>query len=104
VLLELFHVSANQHLAQLDKVTVFLVVHLNDAPWVATAADLATLGVGNLVVGSNNSERNLGHDFLVLGDRLLVIELVAGSLEDLNGVVLDVGEDLKTLESPGWLV
>ena len=44
VLLELFHVCADQHLAQLDKVAVLLVVDLDDTPWVATATDLAAIG------------------------------------------------------------
>ena len=88
VLLELLHVGADEHLAELDKVAVLLVVHLDDTPRVATATDAAAIGVGNLVVGANNGEGDLGHDLVVLGNRLLVIELVARAL--------DVREDLKS--------
>jgi hypothetical protein len=88
-------VGADQHLAQLDEVAVLLVVDLDDTPGVATAADLTAIGSGDLGVGTDNGERNLGHDLLVLGNGLLVVELVAGTLEDLDGVVLDIGKDLK---------
>ena len=99
VLLELFHVGADQHLSQLDKVAVLLIVDLDDTPGVATATNFATVSSGHLVVGTDNSEGNLGHDLLVLGDGLLIVELVAGTLEDLDGVVLDVGKDLVTIST-----
>jgi hypothetical protein len=95
VLLELLHVGADQHLAQLDKVAVLLVVDLDDTPGVATATDATTISSVDLGVGTNNGERNLGHDLLVLSNGLLVIKLVAGTLEDLDGVLLDIGEDLE---------
>ncbi|KAI3475748.1 hypothetical protein L1887_62826 [Cichorium endivia] len=94
VLLELLHVRADEHLAQLDEVAVLLVVDLDDAPGVAAAADLATFGGGDLGVGADDSEGNLGHDLGVLGNGLLVVELVAGALENLDVVVLNVAEDL----------
>ncbi len=94
MLLELLHVGADEHLAKLHEVAVLLVVDLNDTPGVTTAANLAPVGVCDLVVGADNGERNLGQDLVVLGDGLIVIELVPGALEDLNLVVLDVGKDL----------
>jgi hypothetical protein len=95
MLLELFHVGADEHLAQLDEVAVLFVVHLDDAPRIAAAADLAPVGIGDFVIGTNNSEGDLGHDLVVLRDRLLVIKLVTRPLKDLDLVVLDIGEDLK---------
>ena len=95
VLLELLHVGSDEHLAKLNEVTVLLVIDLDDTPRVGTTADLATIGAGDLVVGTNDSERNLGHDLVVLGDCLLIVELVSRSLEDLDTVVLDIGEDLN---------
>jgi hypothetical protein len=89
-------VGADQHLAQLDKVTVLLVVNFDDTPGVATATDTAAISGGDLGVGTDDSEGNLGHDLLVFGNGLLVIELVAGTLEDLDGVVLDIGKDLES--------
>jgi hypothetical protein len=77
---------------------VLLVVDLDDTPGVATATDLAAIGSGDLGVGTDNSEGNLGHDLLVLGNGLLIVELVAGTLEDLDGVVLDIGKDLKKVK------
>lgn len=94
VLLQLLHVRANEHLAQLDEVAVLLVVDLNDTPGVAAATDLAAFGSGDLVVGADNSERHLGHDLVVLGDSLFVVKLVARAFENLNVVVLNVAEDL----------
>jgi hypothetical protein len=88
-------VGADQHLAQLDKVAVLLVVDLDDTPGVATATNTAAIGCGDLRVGTDNGEGNLGHDLLVLGNSLLIVKLVAGTLEDLDGVVLDIGKDLE---------
>ena len=73
---------------------MLLVVDLDDTPWVATATDLATFRSLDLGVGTNDGEGHLGHDLVVLGDRLLIVELVAGALEDVDVVVVDVGEDL----------
>jgi hypothetical protein len=87
-------VGADEHLAELDEIAVLLVVHLDDTPRIATTADLAPIGVGDLVVSANNGEGDLGHDLVVFGDRLLVIELVARPLKDLNLVVFDVGKNL----------
>lgn len=95
VLLELLHVGTDQHLAQLDKVTVLLIVDLNGTPGVATATNLTAVGSSDLRVGTNNSEGNLGHDLIVLSNSLLVVELVTGSLEDMDRVVLDIGSDLS---------
>lgn len=99
VLLELFHVGTDQHLAQLHEVAVLLVVDLNGTPWVATTTDLTAVGGGDFRVRTNNGERNLGHDFLVFSDGLFVVKLVAGALEDLDRVVLDIGEDLYNIIS-----
>jgi hypothetical protein len=96
VLLELLHVGADQHLAQLDEVAVLLVVDLDDTPGVATTTDTAAVGGGDLGVGTNDGEGNLGHDLLVLGNSLLIVKLVAGTLEDLDGVVLNIGKDLDS--------
>ncbi|KAI6757469.1 hypothetical protein HG531_003294 [Fusarium graminearum] len=94
VLLELLHVCSDEHLSKLNEVAVLLVVDLDDSPGVSTATDLAAIGTGDLVVGTNDGERNLGHDLVVLSDRLLVVELVTGTLKDLDTVVLDIGKNL----------
>jgi hypothetical protein len=75
---------------------VLLVVDLDDTPGVATTTDTAAIGGGDLGVGTNDGEGHLRHDLLVLGNGLLVVELVAGTLEDLDGVVLDIGKDLES--------
>ena len=92
--LELFHVCSDKHLSELDKVTVILVIDLDDAPRVPTTANVPTLGARNLGVRTNDSEWNLRHDLLVLGNRLFVVELVARTFKNLNGMVRDVGQDL----------
>jgi hypothetical protein len=81
-------------LTQLDKITVFLIVDLDGTPWVTTAADLAAISGGYLRVCTNHGKWNLRHDLLVLGNGFFVIKFVTGSLEDLDGVVLDIGKNL----------
>ena len=88
---------ADEHLAELDEVAVLLVVNLNDTPRVTTSADLAAIGAGDLGGSSDNCERNLGQDLVVLGNRLVVIKLVTGTLEDLDVVVLDIRKDLRNV-------
>ncbi len=79
---------ADEHLSKLDEVAVLLVVHFNDTPWVATALEPCDpQGLVTSVVGTDDSERHLRHDLLVLRDGLLVIELVPRTFEDLNRVV-----------------
>jgi hypothetical protein len=90
-------VRPDEHLAQLDEVAVFLIVDLNHTPGVSAATDLAAIGSSDLGIGTDNSERYLGHDFRVLGDGFLVIKLVAGAFEDLDPVVGNVGKDLFML-------
>jgi len=99
VLLELLHVRSNQHLAQFDEVAVLLIINLDDTPWVATAADLSPICGGDLRIGANNSERNLRHNLIVLCNRFVVIKFVTGTFEYLNGMVLDIGKNLKQLVS-----
>lgn len=100
VFLEFLHVGADKHLAELDEVAVFFVVHLNNAPGVATTTDLAAIGRGDLISSTNNGERHLGEDLVVLGNGLLVIELISGTLEDLNLVELDICQDLREPRQP----
>ena len=97
VLFQLFHVRADQHLAQLDKIAVILVVDFNHAPRIATATHFASFGAGNFAVGADDSKGHFGHDLVVFGNGLLVVEFVLGSLEDLNGVVADIAEDLSSV-------
>lgn len=59
VLLEFLHVSANEHLAQLDEIAVILVVDFNRAPGVGTTADLSTVGRGDNRIGTNDGEGDL---------------------------------------------
>ena len=94
VLLELLHVCSDQHLAQLDKVAVLLVVDLDDTPWVTTSSDLTPICAGDLRGGTNNRERNLGHDLVVLGNRLVIIKFIARTFEDLDVMVLDICKNL----------
>lgn len=56
---ELLHVAADEHLPELDKVAVFLVVDLDDAPWVrATANPPAVRGV-DLLIRTDDGEGDL---------------------------------------------
>jgi len=51
--------STDEHLAQLNKVAVVLVVDLNDTPWVSATTNLAAFWGRDLGIGSNNGERYL---------------------------------------------
>lgn len=75
---------------------MLFVVDLNDAPWIATPANFSSVGAGDFRVGANNRKGDLGHDLVVLGDRLIIIELIARTFEDLNVMVFDIREDLDT--------
>ena len=99
VLLELFHVGTDEHLTQLDEVAVLLVVDLDDTPRKGATTDLAAVGGDDLLVRTNDREGNLGHDLLVLGDSLLVVELVSWAFEDLNAMVLDIIENLAVISA-----
>jgi hypothetical protein len=73
---------------------MFLVVDFDDTPWVATAADFATIRGSNFSVCTDDGEGDLGHDLLVFRNSLFIVKLIARALEDLDGVVLDVGKNL----------
>lgn len=59
VLPQLLHVRADEHLAQLDEITMILIIHLDDTPGVRTSADLASIGRSNDLVGADNSKGDL---------------------------------------------
>jgi hypothetical protein len=77
-------------LAKLNKVTVLLIVDLNNTPWVTTSADLAAIGTCDLGCSSNDRKRNLGQDLVVLSNSLVIVKLVTRTFEDLDVVVLDI--------------
>lgn len=85
---------ANKHLTELDEVAVFLIVNLNSTPGIPPSTDLASVSGRNFGVGTDNSKGNLGKDLVVLGDGLFIVKLVSRTLEDLDVVVSNVGEDL----------
>jgi hypothetical protein len=60
ILLQFFHVRSDEHLSQLDKVAVVFIVDFNDAPWVCTASDLATVRRVDEVVGADYRKGDLG--------------------------------------------
>lgn len=115
VLLELLHVGPDEHLPELDKVAVLLVVDLDGAPGVLSAADLAPVGRLDLSVRPYNRKRDLAlpiggvfsrtatgsrlgtgtdHDLLVFRNRLLVLFVVPRRLVDLDLVKGDVRQNL----------
>ncbi len=94
VLPEFLHVRTDEHLAELDEIAVFLIVHLDHAPRVrATPDDSAVLGL-DLGVGADDGEGDLGDDGLVFAEGLFIFVLVDGCLEDADVVVLNVGQYL----------
>ena len=97
VLLEFFHVCTDEHLTELDEIAVLLIVHFDDTPRIATASDLATFRAGDLAIGTHYGEWNLGHNLLVFGNGLLVIEFISRALEYLDRVVVDIRQDLAAI-------
>lgn len=91
--------SSDEHLAKLYEVAVLFVVNFNDTPRELTSTASAAVGCSDLISGTNNSEGNLGHDLIVLGNGLFIIQLVSGSLKDLDPVVLDIGQNLSQFVS-----
>jgi hypothetical protein len=102
LLLQLLHMRTNQHLPQLDKVAVLLIIDLDDAPGVLTRTDdPAVLGLDG-GVGADDGKGDFRHDFAVFRDCFVVVEFVAGGFEDLDLVVFDVGQDLRKLGIVRW--
>lgn len=93
VLPELFHVCPDEHLSELDKVAVILIVDLNDTPWVRSSSDGASVNSLDLPVRADDGKGHLGGNLFVFGNGLFVIIVVDGGLEDLDLVVGNVVED-----------
>jgi len=73
---------------------MFLIVHLNHSPGILPRPDDPAIPCLDSSITPDDGERDFGHDFAVLGDRFVVVEFVARGFEDLDLVVVDVGEDL----------
>jgi hypothetical protein len=56
---QLLHMGSDEHLTELDKVTMRLVVDLNDTPGIGSSSDTTAVGSGNNRVGSDHGERYL---------------------------------------------
>ena len=104
VLPELLHIGADEHLTELDKVTVILIVDLDDTPGVGTTTNFTTVWGRNNLVRTNNSERNLAGNLFSLGQRFLVLVLVSGCLEDVNLVEGNICEKLAKTQWAGHKV
>jgi hypothetical protein len=91
---QFLHVGSNEHLTELDKVTVVLVINLDYTPRVNTTADNAAIGSLDRLIRTNYSKRNLACYFFGLGDSFLVLVLICGRLEYLDVVVSNVRENL----------
>lgn len=99
ILPKLLHVGANEHLAELDEVAVVLVVDLNNTPGIGTTTDFTTVRGCDNLVRTNNGKRNLAGDLLGLSQRLLILVLVSGGLEDVNLVAGDISKNLAKKSS-----
>lgn len=89
----------NQHLPQLNKITMFLIIHFDNTPGILSCSDDSSIASFDGGIGTDDCEGDFGHDFSVLGDGFVVVEFVAGGFEDLDLVVVDVGEDLVLARS-----
>jgi hypothetical protein len=94
VFAQLLHVRSHEHLTELDKVTVLLVVDLHDAPWVSAPADLAAVQSADEVVRADDGEWYFARNLLHLRNGLLILVFVLRRLENVDVVVSNVGENL----------
>ena len=85
----------NEHLSQLDEITVFLVIYFNDTPRVLSPPDDPSVFGFHGGVASYDCKRHLRHDFTVFLNCFVVIEFIAGRLENLNLMMFDVCQDLN---------
>lgn len=97
VFAKFLHVGADEHLAELDEITMFFVVHLDNSPRVRPTTNFTTISCTNKLVRANNSERNAGSNFLHFRNTFLVFILVLGQLEDVNIVMSNVRKHLKSV-------
>jgi len=94
ILPQLFHVCSDQHLTELDEVTVILVVDLHNTPRIRTTTDFAAISRRNDPVRSNDSERYFARDFFMLSNGFFILVVIGGCLEDVNVMVSNVGKNL----------
>lgn len=60
MLTQLLHVRTYEHLAELDKVAVVLVIYLDDTPWVRASSYAATVSCPDFLIGADDGEGDLG--------------------------------------------
>lgn len=91
---QFLHVGSDEHLTEFDKVTVVLVINLDDTPGVNTTADNAAIGGLDRLIRTDYGKRNLACYFFSLGDSFLILVLIRGGLEYLDIVVGNIRENL----------
>jgi hypothetical protein len=90
ILSEFFHVRSDEHLSELDEVTMLLIIHFNDTPWVCSSTNFEAIrGVHNLV-RAHNSKWYFAGNLFSLRNGLLIFIVIGGCLEDVDIVVSDV--------------
>jgi hypothetical protein len=92
---QLLHICANKHLSKLDEITVLFIIHFNNTPRILTSANLATVGGVYKPVRTNDSERNFAGNLLSFSNRLIVLVVIGGCLEDVNVVMSYIRQNLK---------
>lgn len=110
---EFFHICANQHLSQLDEVTMILIVDFDNAPRVCTPSNSATIVCLHNLVRTDYSKRDFAlgrcvrivslielraqhtdRDFFCFKNGFLVLVLVCRCFVDLNFMVRNISQDL----------
>jgi hypothetical protein len=94
---KLLHIGTDKHLTELDEVTMFFIVHLDNTPRVRPTTNFTAVGCANKLVRANNSERHAGSDFLHFRDTLLIFILILRQLEDVDVVMSDVRKHLSSV-------
>jgi hypothetical protein len=91
---KLLHISADQHLSELDKVAMILIIHFDDTPWISPSAHLTAIRSSHNLVGADNSKGYFAGNFLVLGNSLFILVFIRGRLEDVDIVMCNIRKDL----------
>ena len=73
---------------------MLFIVNLDDTPRVRSSTDVASIGRLHALVGANNGEWDLSSNLFRLCDSLFILILVGRSLEDMDVVVCNIGQNL----------
>lgn len=94
ILPKFFHVCPHEHLTELHKVTVVLVIDFNHTPWVGTPTNFSSTRGLDDVVRTNDCEGDFAGNLFRFSNRFLILILVSRCLEYMDIMMGNVSENL----------